>query len=49
MAAGGIVFETLMGLNFWTGAIIVTLQPASIPSLLAWAVTRSTPTCWAVT
>jgi solute:Na+ symporter, SSS family len=25
IAAGGIVFETLMGVNFWTGAIIVTL------------------------
>jgi len=25
IAAGGIVFETLMGVNFWTGAVIVTI------------------------
>ncbi|MEM8484453.1 MAG: sodium transporter, partial [Bacteroidota bacterium] len=25
IAAGGIVFETLMGINFWTGALIVIL------------------------
>jgi solute:Na+ symporter, SSS family len=25
IAAGGIVFETLMGVNFWTGAIIITI------------------------
>lgn len=25
IAAGGIVFETLIGVNFWTGAIIVTM------------------------
>ena len=25
IAAGGIVFEALMGLDFWTGAVIVVL------------------------
>jgi SSS family solute:Na+ symporter len=46
IAAGGIVFETLMGVNFWTGALIVVIAtgvytPESIGRRNSWFVLLS--------